>query len=385
MEIYLDNCATTKPREEVIDEINYMLKTCYGNPSSLHRLGLNAEKKVNESREIIANFLNVRKDEIYFTSGGTESNNLAIQGIVEKNIRSGRHIITTKIEHPSVLNVFKYYENKGYNVTYLDVDRYGFIDLEQFENSLDDSTILVSIMLVNNEIGTIEPIWRIREILKDKKSNALLHVDGIQAFGKIPLYLKKWEVDTFSFSGHKIYGPKGVCGLYIRKGVNLDPIVFGGNQEKGLRSGTENTLGIVGMGCAVDIMSRNFHEEREKVDELKKYFVQRVSEEISDIKVNSGVDENFSPYIVNVTFLGIRGEVLLHFLEDSGIYVSTGSACSSHGKGGSHVLSAIGLKNNEIEGAIRFSFSYSNTKEEIDYAVDKLKNSVSDIRKVTMR
>ena len=385
MEIYLDNCATTKPREEVIDEINYMLKTCYGNPSSLHRLGLNAEKKVNESREIIANFLNVRKDEIYFTSGGTESNNLAIQGIVEKNIRSGRHIITTKIEHPSVLNVFKYYENKGYNVTYLDVDRYGFIDLEQFENSLDDSTILVSIMLVNNEIGTIEPIWRIREILKDKKSNALLHVDGIQAFGKIPLYLKKWEVDTFSFSGPKIYGPKGVGGLYIRKGVNLDPIVFGGNQEKGLRSGTENTLGIVGMGCAVDIMSRNFHEEREKVDELKKYFVQRVSEEISDIKVNSGVDENFSPYIVNVTFLGIRGEVLLHFLEDSGIYVSTGSACSSHGKGGSHVLSAIGLKNNEIEGAIRFSFSYSNTKEEIDYAVDKLKNSVSDIRKVTMR
>ena len=385
MEIYLDNCATTKPREEVIDEINYMLKTCYGNPSSLHRLGLNAEKKVNESREIIANFLNVRKDEIYFTSGGTESNNLAIQGIVEKNIRSGRHIITTKIEHPSVLNVFKYYENKGYNVTYLDVDRYGFIDLEQFENSLDDSTILVSIMLVNNEIGTIEPIWRIREILKEKKSNALLHVDGIQAFGKIPLYLKKWEVDTFSFSGPKIYGPKGVGGLYIRKGVNLDPIVFGGNQEKGLRSGTENTLGIVGMGCAVDIMSRNFHEEREKVDELKKYFVQRVSEEISDIKVNSGVDENFSPYIVNVTFLGIRGEVLLHFLEDSGIYVSTGSACSSHGKGGSHVLSAIGLKNNEIEGAIRFSFSYSNTKEEIDYAVDKLKNSVSDIRKVTMR
>lgn len=385
MEVYLDNCATTKPREEVIDEINYMLRTCYGNPSSLHRLGLNVEKKLNEARETIANFLNVRKDEIYFTSGGTESNNLAVQGIVEKNSRKGHHIITTKIEHPSILNVFKYYENNGYHVTYLDVDKYGFIDLKQFQNSLDDSTILVSVMLVNNEIGTIEPVWRIREILKEKKSNALLHVDGIQAFGKIPLYLKKWEVDTFSFSGHKVHGPKGAGGLYIRKGVNLDPIVFGGNQERGMRSGTENTLGIVGMGCAVDIMNRNFHEEREKVNELKSYFVKNVSEQISDIKINSGIDDNFSPYIVNITFLGIRGEVLLHFLEDNGIYVSTGSACSSHGKGGSHVLNSIGLKNSEIEGAIRFSFSYQNTKEEIDYVVDILKKSVEDIRKVIMR
>lgn len=385
MEVYLDNSATTKPRDEVIDEINYMLKECYGNPSSLHRLGLLAERKVENSRENIANFMKIRKDEMFFTSGGTESNNIAIQGIVNKNKRIGDHIVTTKIEHSSVLNVFKHYEKNGFKVSYIDVDKNGLIDLEQLEDVIGDSTILVAIMLVNNEIGTIEPIWEIKKIIKEKDSKALLHVDGIQAFGKVDLDIKSWGIDTFSFSGHKIYGPKGIGGLYMKKDLNLEPIVFGGNQEKGLRSGTENVPGIVGLGKAVEIINRNFKDEKHKVLDLKKYFADRISHEIPDIKINSFLDEKGSPYILNVSFLGVRGEVLLHFLEEKGVYVSTASACASHGSGKSHVLQAIGLNNKEIEGAIRFSFSYQNTKEEIDYATDMLKNSVEEIRKITMR
>ncbi|MCR2045544.1 cysteine desulfurase family protein [Anaerosalibacter massiliensis] len=385
MEVYLDNCATTKPREEVIDEINFMLKKSYGNPSSLHRLGFNAEKKVEESREIISGFLNVNNDEIYFTSGGTESNNIAIQGLVNKNKKRGNHIITTEIEHPSVLNIFKYYESKGFDITYLKVDRFGFIDLNELEKSIKDSTILISIMLVNNEIGTIEPVGEIRKILDKKASNAYIHLDGIQALGKIPLELNKWSIDTFSFSGHKIHGPKGIGGLYIRKGTNISPIIYGGNQEREIRSGTENTLGIVGMGKAVEIVKNNFNKENKYVRELKNYMHEKIMTNIPEIKVNSLLDESFSPYILNISFLGVRGEVLLHYLENKGIYVSTGSACSSHGKGKSHVLKAIGLNNNEIEGAIRFSLSHLNTKNDINYVVEELKKSVEDIRQITMR
>lgn len=385
MEVYLDNCATTKPREEVIDEINFMLKKSYGNPSSLHRLGFNAEKKVEESREIISGFLNVNNDEIYFTSGGTESNNIAIQGLVNKNKKRGNHIITTEIEHPSVLNIFKYYESKGFDITYLKVDRFGFIDLNELEKSIKDSTILISIMLVNNEIGTIEPVGEIRKILDKKASNAYIHLDGIQALGKIPLELNKWSIDTFSFSGHKIHGPKGIGGLYIRKGTNISPIIYGGNQEREIRSGTENTLGIVGMGKAVEIVKNNFNKENKYVRELKNYMHEKIMTNIPEIKVNSLLDESFSPYILNISFLGVRGEVLLHYLENKEIYVSTGSACSSHGKGKSHVLKAIGLNNNEIEGAIRFSLSHLNTKNDINYVVEELKKSVEDIRQITMR
>ncbi|WP_077366889.1 cysteine desulfurase family protein [Anaerosalibacter sp. Marseille-P3206] len=385
MMVYLDNSATTRPRDEVIEEMNYMLKICYGNPSSLHHLGFQAEKKVEEARKRIANFLKVRNDEIYFTSGGTESNNIAIQGLINKYSRQGNHIITTKIEHSSVLNIMKHYEEEGFKITYLDVDEEGVIDLNQFEECLDDSTILVSIMLVNNEIGTIEPVTQVREIMNKKNSKALLHIDGIQAFGKIPLDLARWNVDTFSFSGHKIYGPKGIGGLYVKKNILLNPIIFGGNQEEGLRSGTENVPGIVGMGKAVEIIDSNFKSESKSVFQLKKYFVERIKEEISNIRVNSLIDDKFSPYIVNISFLNVRGEVLLHYLENKEIYVSTASACSSHGKGKSHVLQAIGRNDNEIEGTLRFSFSYSNTKEEIDYVVEELKKSIDEIRKITMR
>ncbi|NLW23364.1 MAG: cysteine desulfurase [Tissierellia bacterium] len=385
MKVYLDNCSTTKPRDEVIEEMVYALREEYGNPSSLHRLGLNAEKKINAVRQNIADFLKVDRDEIFFTSGGTESNNFAIQSIINKYCRMGQHIITTRIEHPSVLNVMKNYEAKGYDITYLKVDNKGLISLDELRESIREDTILVSIMQVNNEIGSIQPTWEIKRILEEKGSKALVHVDGVQAFGKIPLNIKKWGIDAFSFSGHKIYGPKGIGGLYLNKGLKLNPIIFGGNQERGLRSGTENVPGIFGLGKAVEIIQKNFDEERERVKELKSYFVDRLKGTIDHIHINGPLGDQASPYILNVSFHYVRGEVLLHYLEDKGIYVSTGSACSSRGIEKSHVLLELGLSDIEIEGAIRFCFSYENTKEEIDYAIEQLKDSVEEIRQITMR
>ncbi|KGG79767.1 cysteine desulfurase [Caloranaerobacter azorensis H53214] len=385
MEVYLDNSATTRPRDEVIDSMIYMLKSVYGNPSSLHRKGLEAEKEIEKSRTIISKFLGVDSKEIFFTSGGTESNNIAIQGIIKRYAKRGNHIITTKIEHPSVLNIFKYYEDKGFEVTYLNVNEKGIIDLKQLEDSINDKTILVSIMMANNEIGTVQPIKEIVEIIKKKNKNVKLHVDGVQAFGKIDIQLKNLGVDAFSFSGHKIHGPKGVGGLYIKNGTVLEPIIFGGNQERGLKSGTENTPGIVGLGKAVEIIKNNFEDEKNHILEVKKYFIDKVLEKIDNIKINSYTDDRCAPHIVNISFIGVKGEVLLHYLEEDGIFVSTGSACSSHKKGRSHVLKSIGLKEEEIEGAIRFSFAFYNTKEEIEYAVDRLEKSVRDIRKIMMR
>ena len=383
--IYLDNCATTKVREEVLEKMYESFKDDFGNPSSLHRLGLKSEKEINNSRETIADYLRVDSKEIFFTSGGTESNNLAIQGIVKSSIRKGNHIITSKIEHPSVVNVMKDLEEKGMNVTYLDVDKDGLLDIEQFEDSINDNTILVSIIHVNNEIGTVQDIKKIKEIMKKNNPNTLLHLDGVQSFGKIDFKLKQLGVDTYSFSGHKVHGPKGIGGLYVRKGLNLNPIVFGGNQEHGLRSGTENVQGIIGLGEAVRILSLKEEEESKHVRELREYMVKQISGEIDHIKINSPMDDNSSPYTLNVSFLYTRGEVLLHFLEDKDIYVSTGSACSSKGTDKSHVLLAIGLTDKEIEGAIRICFSYETTKEDIDYTVKCIKDSVEDIRKIMMR
>ena len=385
MKVYLDNSATTKPRDEVIDEMILMLKDEYGNPSSLHRMGLQVEKKIEASRKIIADFLKVRKEEITFTSGGTESNNIAIQSIVNKFSRNGKHIITTRIEHPSVLNVFKHYQEKGYDVTYLDVDENGILNLEQLEESITNKTILLSVMAVNNEIGTIQPIEKIRDIINSKNKNIKLHVDGVQAFGKIDIDINKLEIDAFTFSGHKVHGPKGIGGIFIKKGLNLESIAFGGEQEKGLRSGTENVPGIIGLGKAVEILEKNFKLEKEKILGLKNYFFEKVKSNVENIKINSLLDDLGAPHIINISFIGVRGEVLIHYLEDSGIYVSTSSACSSKGKGKSHVLLAIGLSNKEIDGAVRFSFSYNNTFEELDYVVEKLKYAVDDIRKITMR
>ncbi len=385
MKVYLDNSSTTRPRDEVIDEMLHMLKYEYGNPSSLHRMGLEVEKRIEGSRKCIADFLKCDKEEIFFTSGGTESNNISVQGLVNKNIKRGNHIVTTKFEHSSVLNIVKHYENKGLKVTYLDLDECGMINLEQLENSISENTILVAIMMVNNEIGTILPISDISKVIKNKNRNTKIHVDGIQAFSKFDIDVRKLNIDTFSFSSHKVHGPKGVGGLYVKKDIILEPIIYGGNQERGIRSGTENVPGIVGFGKAVEILKEKYKKESEDIKKVKDYFIEKLKANIDNIKINSFLDDKCAPHILNVSFVGVRGEVLLHYLEDNGIYVSTASACSSHGKGKSHVLKAIGLKDDEIEGAIRFSFSHYNTLEEIDYAIEKLEQSVKDIRRITMR
>src|SRR5699024_9576505 len=382
--IYLDNCATTRIRSEVLEKMYESFKNDFGNPSSLHRLGLNSEKKMENTREIISKVLKVDSDEIYFTSGGTESNNIAVQSIVNNMKRRGNHIIATSIEHPSILNIMKNYEKEGFDISYISTDKYGNIDLNEFKNKLRTDTILVSIIHVNNEIGSIQDIKKIREIMSEKNTEAYLHVDGIQSFGKIEFSLRDLGVDTFSFSGHKIYGPKGIGGLYIKKGMNINPIIFGGNQEKGLRSGTENLQGIIGLGEAIKILDERYKKESEYVRELKGYTIDRIKEEIDDIKVNSPM-KNSSPYILNISFRNTRGEVLLHYLEDKDIYVSTTSACSSKGTEKSHILESIGLDDKEIEGAIRICFSYENTKEDINYFIKILKESVDEIRKIMMR
>lgn len=382
--IYLDNCATTRIRKEVLEELYESFNDSFANPSSLHRLGLKTEKKIKESREIIADYLKVDSKEIFFTSGGTESNNLAIQSIIKNSLRKGNHIITTKIEHPSVLNIMKDFEEKGLNITYLEVDNDGRIDTEQLENCISQDTILISIIHVNNEIGTIQDIKRINEIIEERNPNTLLHLDGVQSFGKIDFDLRQLGVDTYSFSGHKVHGPKGIGGLYVRERLKLNPIIFGGNQESGLRSGTENVQGIIGLGAAVRILSSNSEKESKHIADLKSYISKRLLEEIDYIKINTPLYDS-SPYILNVSFLYTKGEVLLHYLEEKDIYVSTGSACSSKGHDKSHVLLAIGLGNQEMEGSIRICFSYENTMGDIDCVVDCIKESVKDIRKIMMR
>ena len=383
--IYLDNCSTTIPRKEVIETMATSMAIDFGNPSSLHRLGLKSEKKIRKVRDDIARFLGVNRDEIYFTSGGTESNNIAIQGIINKFNRRGNHIITTEVEHPSVLNLMRSYEEEGYHISYLGVDKCGEISLEQLEKELREDTILVSIMHVNNEIGTIEPISKVKRIIDKKNSKALFHVDGIQAFAKVDILLKSWGVDAYSFSGHKIYGPKGVGGLYIDRKHTLTPIVYGGNQEKGIRSGTENLVGIIGFGEAIDIMAKKYKEERQYVFNLKEYFIKRIKEEIKDIDINTPLDEKSSPYILNISFNYVKAEVLLHYLEEEEIYVSTSSACSSRDRNKSYVLKSIGLNDLQIDGAIRFCFYYKNTIDDLEYAIKILKKSVEEIRQITMR
>lgn len=383
--IYLDNCSTTKPRDEVIKEMMQCLTIDFGNPSSLHRLGMRSNIKIKKAREIIANYLKVDRNEIYFTSGGTESNNIALQSVIRKYSRRGKHIITTKIEHPSVMNVLRYFEGEGFSVTYLDTNKDGHISLTDLKDAIRDDTILVSIIHVNNEIGSLQNIEGIKTVINASISKPILHLDGIQSFGKVDFSLKDLTIDTYSFSGHKIYGPKGIGGLYINKRLKLNPIVFGGDQESGLRSGTENVPGIIGFGEAVRILNLNAKSEALKVQNLKVYMANRLLNEIQDIKLNTTLESTSSPYILSVAFKDARGEVLVHYLEDKDIYVSTSSACSSKGTSKSHVLKAIKLTDKEIEGTIRICFSYENTTEDIDYAVEVLKASVKEIRDIIRR
>lgn len=381
--IYLDNCATTKPRKEVIDEMVLVMNNNFGNPSSLHTLGIYAEKAVKEARTTVASFLNVSQNEIVFTSGGTESNNLAIQGALKT--RKGNHIITTKIEHPAVLNTIKSYESKGYSISYLENDCKGRICLDSLKDALKKDTALISIIHVNNEIGTIQDLEAISNMISESSSKPFFHVDGVQSFGKIEFSLKRCNVDSYSFSGHKIHGPKGVGGLYLNKDSKIMPLFYGGNQEKGLRSGTENVAGIVGLKKAVEMLSINAEYEKNMIAKLRNHMIRLIYENIDNIKVNSPRDETGSPYILSISFKDTKGEVILHYLEEKDIYVSTASACCSKGNNESHVLKAINLDKEYLDSTIRICFSYENTFEQVEFATKVLKESVDDIRAIIRR
>ncbi len=381
MEAYLDNSATTVVVAPVKD---IMIKTMcedFGNPSSLHLKGVDAEKYVKKAREIIAKSLKVDEKEIIFTSGGTESNNLALIGTALANQRAGKHIITTCFEHASVLSTMDFLKDMGFEITYLAVDSDGKIDLNQLKESLREDTILVSVMYVNNEIGAVEPVSEISKIIKAYNPDIVFHVDAIQAYGKYIINPKKLGIDLLSVSGHKIHGPKGSGFLYASGKVKLKPIIYGGGQQKGMRSGTENVPAIAGLGEAVKYSYDNFNEKIEKLYSLKDYFIDEVSK-IDNVKINSKKGKESAPHIVSVSFIGVRSEVMLHTLEDRDIFVSAGSACSSNKqKNVSATLKGIGLKPEEIDSTIRFSFCYETTKEEIDYTVDVIKENIAMLRR----
>ena len=383
MEAYLDNAATTMPFPEVREIMMETMESNYGNPSSLHQKGLDAEQYIRKAREIIAKSMKVEPKEIVFTSGGTESNNQALIGAALANKRSGNHIITTKIEHASVHNPLLFLEEQGYRISYISVDKNGQVDIEELLNTICKDTILVSIMYVNNEIGTIEDIATISKLIKEKKKNVLFHVDAIQAYGKFKIYPKRLGIDLMSVSGHKIHGPKGIGFLYIKDKTKINPYIYGGGQQKGMRSGTENVPGIAGLGKSVELIYKNQETKIEQLYTLKEYFIQKLKE-IDYVSVNgiSGIDINeTAPHVVSVTVEGIRSEVLLHALEEKGIYVSSGSACSSNHPSLSGTLRAIGLEKADVEGTIRFSFSVFTQKEELDYAIDAMKELIPMLRK----
>ena len=374
MFVYLDNSATTRQYDEVTRKMKEAMDDFYGNPSALHSLGLASEKKIRAARQNLASALGAKEEEIVFTSGGTESDNMALYGIAQAKKREGKKIITSKVEHPAVLEACKVLEKEGFDVTYIGVDDQCRLDTTQLRAAIDDQTTLISIMAVNNETGTIMPIEEIGRL----KGRAVFHTDAVQGFGTVNL--KNTRADLISVSAHKIHGPKGIGALYVKKGVNLPAFIVGGGQERHMRSGTENVPGIIGFGAACQIAMSDIDGRMEKMAAARNYLLAGICDQISDIRVNSPEDGAAS--VLNISFLGTRGEVLLHTLEQDQIFVSTGSACSSNKKGGSHVLAAMGLSDKEIEGAIRFSFNEFNTTEEMDYVIDKVKTAVERFRRL---
>ncbi|MBQ3115121.1 MAG: cysteine desulfurase [Clostridia bacterium] len=365
MEVYFDNSATTKPKKEVIDSVLEVMTNNYGNPSSLHRMGLNAEKTVKYARTVIAEKMCVDEKQVFFTSGGTESNNIAIFGSVY-SLRKKGTVITSKVEHKSVTECFKKLEQQGYNVKYVDVTKEGIVDNEQLETLIDADTLLVSIMHVNNETGAIMPIEKIAQTIKDKNPNTLFHVDDVQGFLKVPVSYK--NIDLVSVSAHKVNGLKGCGALYIKKGIKISPQILGGGQENGIRNGTENVPGIVGFGKAAEIYENNLDST------IKDYIIDFVTKEIDGCVINSC--ENASKYILNLSILGFKSETLLHLMEQNGIYVSSGSACSSNKPQLSHVLLSMGLDKDTVESSIRLSFCNDNTIEEAKFFCECLKSAV---------
>ncbi len=369
MECYLDNAATTRPLPEVCELLAHVMYEDYGNPSSLHRKGMEGEKYIRRAGEQIAGTLKCTPGNIVFTSGGTESNNMALIGTALANRRRGKHIITTGIEHPSVHEPLLYLEKLGYELTFLPVDGLGHVSPEDLRAALRPDTILVSVMLVNNEVGAVLDVEALSHVVKEYDPEIVFHVDGIQAYGKMKLWPGRLGIDLMSASGHKIHGPKGTGFLYMADRVKTHPYLHGGGQQRGLRSGTENVPGIAGLGLAAECACRDLEEKRARLYELKKYFVRTVTDSLS-VTVNAcPMDrmEETAPHIVNVCFEGVRSEVLLHALEEEGVYVSSGSACSSNHPGISGTLQAIGVKRELLESSLRFSFSSFTTREELEY------------------
>ena len=388
MEVYLDNSATTKVLPEVAELMTKVMCEDYGNPSSMHRKGVEAEQYVRYARENLARLLKVTEKEILFTSGGTESDNMALIGCAMANMRRGKHLITTQIEHPAILQTMQHLENQGFRVTYLSVDKTGRIRLEDLQKSICQDTILVSIMYVNNEIGSLQPIAEAGALIKRMNPNILFHVDAVQGFGKFRIYPKKLHIDLMSVSSHKIHGPKGVGFLYVGEKVKMLPINYGGGQQRNMRSGTENVPGIAGMTLAAEKMYENFDNDVDKLYELKEYFIQGIGR-LEGMQVNGlipGADlRETAPHMVSVSVAGVRSEVLLHALEDKGIYISAGSACASNKPQTSGTLKAIGLQKEFWDSTIRFSFSIFTTREEIDYTLNVLYDMIPMLRKYTRR
>ena len=382
MEVYLDNSATTCAFGEVAEMVTRIMCEDYGNPSSMHRKGVEAEKYVRQARETIAHILKVNDKEIFFTSGGTESDNWALIGSAMANQRAGKHLITTSVEHSAILQTMDYLEGQGFEVTYLPVDENGCVRLSDLESAIRPDTILVSMMYVNNEVGAKQPVEEAGALIKRINPRILFHVDAVQGFGKFQIYPKKCGIDMLSVSGHKIHGPKGVGFLYINEKVKIRPIHFGGGQQRGMRSGTENVPGTAGIAKASELVYQSLSEDVERLYELREYMISML-EEIPDVFINGPKNREGAPHIISASFAGIRSEVLLHALEDKGIYVSAGSACASNKPSTSATLKAMGIPKQFLDSTIRFSFSIFTTKEEIEYTVRALNEIIPMLRKYT--
>ena len=379
-EVYLDNSATTRVFASVRDVMVQAMMADYGNTSSRHMKGVEAENYIKSAREEIAKSLKVKDKEIIFTSGGTESNNMALIGVAMANKRAGNHLITTGIEHASIYNTMIFLEEQGFRVTYLPTDENGHVSLDALREAICDETILISVMYVNNEMGAVEPIEEIAKIIKEKKSKAYFHVDAIQAFGKYVIRPKKMGIDLMSVSAHKIHGPKGVGFLYVDEKVKIKPIIFGGGQQKNMRSGTENVPGCAGMGMAVKEMYTNHEAKVEQIYALKDRMVKGL-QEIEGVTVHGLTGRDSAPQIVSAGFEGVRAEVLLHALEDRGVYVSSGSACSSNHPGISGTLKGIGVKDSLLDSTLRFSFGLFNTEDDVDYCLEQLRELLPMLRR----
>ena len=374
---YFDNAATTKVKKEVLQEMLPYYREKYGNPSAIYALARDAKKDIEEAREKVANLIGCEKNEIYFTASGSEADNTAIKAIAYKNKMKGNHIITSKIEHHAILESCKFLENHLFIITYLNVDKNGFVNLNELCNSITEKTILISIMFANNEIGTIEPIEDIAKIAQEKK--IIFHTDAVQAVGNLRIDVKSMGIDMLSLSGHKIYGPKGIGALYVRNNVEFDKFINGGHQEKNKRAGTENIAGIVGLGKAAELANDNLKEYIKNVKELRDYYVKEVSEKIPNIRINGAINARL-PGNSNISFDGVNGNDMILELDNVGICASSGSACNSEETSPSHVLSAIGLDAKTAKSALRVTFGGFNTKEEVDYLVENIEKSVKKLR-----